>query len=952
MGYVATKAELQQKIDALTKANSDLEKKLNHSLPIIEKRYQKLFNTTGTATCVFGNDGMITMCNKEFSRLSGYPTDMIINKMKWSDFVHKDDLEKMLKYHNERSLKDKRPPTEYDFRFLDKNKAIKHIHLVISIIHETKERIASLTNIIELINTQEKLKENEKSLLKQNKEYLALNEEFLSQNEELKSTMEEFQDINNKLRVEEEHFRKLYEDSPTAIAIISLDQKIMHANNAYCKFLKYKKENITGKHVKDLTHKDNFNAYYSQLNELKEEKIPYIEQEKMFICQNGQPVNGFVKIVLVKDTNNQPMYFIKHVVDTTTLKTIQKELHESKEQYQLLAENIPESFIFLLDRDMKVLLAEGPEMSKHGYKKEDFEGKHIEETLAKETAKHLIPYIRKAINGESSNYEYIYNSNNYVLRTVPVKDKRNRIMGAMAVSTNITQSKKTEKELVAAREKWKNIFGAISHPAVILDIHHNIIAANNNVIKKSGQTQEELKEKKCYEIFHAKNSKKPPRSCPLEKLLKSKIPETIEMEMQAFDGFYLVSCTPVFDEKGEIKEIIHIATDITERKNAEQALIKAKEKAEESDRLKSSFIANMSHEIRTPMNGILGFSDLLKDDGLTPASKKKYLDIIDVNGRQLVSIIDDIIDIAKIEANQLSIEYNDCKINDLIMQLFTDFKLKIASRPIELIYNKGLNDFQSEVLIDDTRIRQILTNLINNALKFTREGHVKFGYELVGKSTIKFFVKDTGIGIAKKDQKYIFEQFRQVDCGNTRKFGGTGLGLTIAKKLIGLMGGEIWVESQKGKGSCFYFIIPYHPVPQDKNKNPLKYHKKVNNYKWTNKTILVIEDDDTNFHYLNEILKRTKANIIHGETGEKAVELFEKHDDIDLVLMDLRLPKMNGYKATDKIRLIRDNVPVIAQTAYAMKEDKNKCLNYGFDDYISKPIDRATLLEKISNFIE
>ncbi len=820
---------LQQKINHLTAENEQLKKEFDHSFASIEKRYKLLFNTTGTATCVFNDKAIITMCNDEFERLSGYKAKDIINKFKWSDFVHKDDLQSMLDYHKKRSEGKESPPDEYDFRFVNKNNEIRHIHLVIAVIKDTKERIASLTDITEHVKILEEHKLQEKKLHKQNQEYLTLNEEYLSQNEELKSTMEELQEINNKLKIEEEHFRGLYENSPTAIAIISMDFKIMHANAAYCKFLKYKKNELPGKNIKDITFKEDYKENIELQQALKDQKINHFQMEKRFIRKDGKSVTGFLSAGLIKDTQGNPMYFISHVVDTTTLNKIRK-------------------------------------------------------------------------------------------------------------------------ELINARESWKNIFEAIAQPVIILDRDHNLIAANKAVCEKTGKPLEALKKEKCYHVFHHKNAKNPPKNCPLDKLLKSGKSETIEMEMQAFDGTYLVACTPVYNKKGELKEVIHIATDITERKIAEQELIKAKEKAEESDRLKSSFIANMSHEIRTPMNGILGFSSLLKDESLKPEIRDKYLDIIDINGKQLVSIIDDIIDIAKIEANQLNIEYTECNLNAIIKQVYSDFKFKLSSRPIDVVYNIGLDNLQSEVLMDDTRVRQVLVNLLNNAEKFTREGSISFGYLLENKTTLKFFIKDTGIGINKKNQEYIFDQFRQSDVGTTRKYGGTGLGLTIAKKLIELMGGEIWVESEKGKGSTFFFVLPYHPVSQQvaSNENILNKHLV---YNWLGKTILIVEDDKTSYQYLHEVLIKTKAHILHGDTGEKAVDLVENNPAIDIVLMDIRLPKMTGYTATEKIKKLRPDIPVIAQTAYAMKEDKNKCISHGFDDYISKPIDCTTLLEKIDGFL-
>lgn len=374
--------------------------------------------------------------------------------------------------------------------------------------------------------------------------------------------------------------------------------------------------------------------------------------------------------------------------------------------------------------------------------------------------------------------------------------------------------------------------------------------------------------------------------------------------------------------------------------------------AEEADLLKSNFLANMSHEIRTPMNGILGFAQLMQSlDENDNDKQARYLDIITHNGVMLVNLIDDIIDLAKIEAGQLALNKTQVNIDDIIFDLYTFFneiKYKQEKEHISIrILN--LNDDENNIFFTDgMRIRQIMSNLISNALKFTEEGLVEFGYlNLKDDRKLRFYVKDTGIGIPQDKLGIIFDRFRQVEEGSTRKYGGTGIGLFISKHLVKMLGGEIWVETESNKGSTFYFDLPYAAVVQT-NDNTTVYKPITQEYNWENKCVLIAEDVETNFQLLRSILNNTKVEIVWARDGEEAVKLCQVNGRVDLVLMDIQMPKMNGYEATAKIKELFPNVPVIAQTAYAMPNDNIKCIEAGCDDYISKPINTQLLLSKMN----
>jgi len=377
-------------------------------------------------------------------------------------------------------------------------------------------------------------------------------------------------------------------------------------------------------------------------------------------------------------------------------------------------------------------------------------------------------------------------------------------------------------------------------------------------------------------------------------------------------------------------------------------LKEAKLIAEENDRLKSSFLANMSHEIRTPMNGIIGFSTMLMEPEIPVDKRRYYAKIIVDSGKQLLTIVNDILDISRIETGKVALLFEEIKANDLMSILFAFFEPQASRKNIKLNTVKSLSNAQSKINTDKTRLRQILTNLLNNAVKFTNEGSITFGYEIVGEE-MQFFVEDTGIGISDELKEKIFEPFSQADIDLNSQYEGTGLGLSISQKLVELLGGRIWVESKTGKGSKFYFTIPYNnlasPVVKAHDKK-----EKTPSMNISGNLILVAEDDDINYLYLEAVLSKLKIKTIRAHNGLEAIDLFQKNPDIRMIFMDIKMPFLNGLEATKKIKEIKPDLPVIAQTAYAMNEDKSKAFEAGCDGYISKPIRKAELISYIEKY--
>jgi signal transduction histidine kinase len=429
-----------------------------------------------------------------------------------------------------------------------------------------------------------------------------------------------------------------------------------------------------------------------------------------------------------------------------------------------------------------------------------------------------------------------------------------------------------------------------------------------------------------------------------------------------FIGFDSVRKIHKYSEKEKtlLKIFSEMLVNIGNRKQLEHNLVQAKEKAEESDRLKSAFLANMSHEIRTPMNGILGFADLLKEPGLTGDEQQEYIEIIEKSGKRMLNIINDIMDISKIEAGLMKPDIAESNINEQIEYIYTFFKPEAENKGIKLSFRNRLPEKEAMIQTDREKLYAILTNLVKNAIKYTRKGSIELGCVLTGvanevgensrTSGLKLYVKDTGIGIPKDRQQAIFERFIQADIEDRMAYQGAGLGLTITKAYVEMLGGRIWMESEEGKGSTFYFTLPYNTGIASETIDQQSASSGSNDDIRKLK-ILIVEDEEISEMLIDNYLKGFAKEILKARTGVKAVEACRYNPDIDLILMDIQMPGMGGYEATKQIREFNKEVIIIAQTAYCLTGDKEKSIKAGCNDYISKPIKKGILLETIQKHL-
>jgi PAS domain S-box-containing protein len=389
-----------------------------------------------------------------------------------------------------------------------------------------------------------------------------------------------------------------------------------------------------------------------------------------------------------------------------------------------------------------------------------------------------------------------------------------------------------------------------------------------------------------------------------------------------------------------------INLDITEQKKLTTDLIAAKEQAEESDRLKSAFLTNMSHEIRTPMNGILGFAELLKEPNLTVEEQQDFIQTIQISGARMLNTINSIVDISKIESGLMKVDIKETNINEKMEFTYKFFKPEVERKGLQFLFKNGFHSKKTIIKTDSEKVYGMLTNLIKNAIKFTYEGSIEFGYEKKGEY-LEFFVKDTGVGIPKNQMELIFERFRQGSESHSRGYEGSGLGLSIAKSYVEMLGGKIWVESEEGKGSIFYFTIPYNAVSEEKSAIRKAVSEEDKEVQVKKLKILIAEDDKISNSLLTRMLQKISYEVLHVKTGVEAVEACRNNPDLDLVMMDIKMPVMDGNEATRQIRQFNTDVIIIAQTAYAFSGDKELALEAGCNDYITKPINMTLLFELI-----
>jgi PAS domain S-box-containing protein len=788
------------------------------------------------------------------------------------------------------------------------------------------------------------------------------------------------------------NFRDLFETIDLGVVYQDRTGKIIHVNLAA--------ENILGLSHKQILALDSHSEYWQAV---KEDGTPFTRDQHpaMVALMTGRRVNNVVMGIFHNRLQQQRWIKINSVpefikgsktavrvytsfYDITDRKRVENEIRESEQKFRYLAEESP-NMIFINLRG-KVVYANKSCIQYTGYTlKEVYSNDFNFLTLID---KNDIPAVNENFRKHSMGldvppYEYRLISKNGKKLDVIISTKLidyHKQKAILGIVTDITIQKNAKRVIIESEKRFRSMIEHSSDAITLVDAEGNIKYDSPQVESITGFSPEERIGKKGTDFIFPDDlsffENKSNQVCSLSG-------SSLRYEYRSIrkDG-------TVWWAEGSITNLLHEPSveaivmnyrDITERKNTEEQIYRqsneyqklseiyqaqneeligsleriqkinsdlelARLKAEESDRLKTAFLSNMSHEIRTPMNGILGFSELLKEAELTGSQKQKYIDVIQLSGRRMLNIINDLIDISKIESGQMEINIADVNLSQLLDKLYNVFRSEAENKGLEFVCNKNFENRSITIATDESKISQVFSNLIRNALKFTRQGRVEFGY-VVKKGVPEFFVSDTGIGIPVDLHKVIFERFRQGDNSDKRNYDGSGLGLSISKAFIEMLGGRIWLVSKPGEGSLFCFTIPLVVSPDHSEKGAASVKTSRNPLR--GKTILIAEDDHVSFMFLKEILTRKGATVIHAENGRIAVENVKSSDQIDLVLMDLKMPELDGVEATKQIKKMKPELPVIVQTAYAFAYEKNSKMEMNCNDYVSKPVDRKLLLEKI-----
>ncbi|MGM0508644.1 MAG: hybrid sensor histidine kinase/response regulator [Fusobacteriota bacterium] len=756
----------------------------------------------------------------------------------------------------------------------------------------------------------------------------------------------EQKETKEKLEESENYLKRILDTANEGFWSINSEYKTKDVNNKMCDILGLPKEELIGKKIWDFVDSENKTILECEMDIRCNAKSSVYELELKNIKKGS--VKCLFNATPLHDESKNLNGFFAMVTDITEMRETQtkaKEYLNKLEKAQQVANmgfanwNIKTKKVELSNEAVKIL---GLSQKKKNYDKDEIL-KYIHIDDEKEARENLKLAVKGKIDFDmdirviNAKKEHLYLHTQAEL----VKDKEGNPVSLLGTILNITSRKDYEEEIL-------RLYEAIDQspiPVALLNLDGKFIYINPRYSQLSEYSREELLGKitiKDDDKYPEDFSRKIWDTLEANKVWKGEI---VSIKKGGEEYLEDVTIAPVFNKNGVKTSYVKVSRDITAQRKLEDELIFAKEKAEESDRLKSAFLANVSHEIRTPLNGIQGISQILLDE-IKNRSHRHYLSLLQKSADRLEETINDVLSIAKIESEEVKIEKENFSLNEMIDEIYGVYKSQVSN--INIKKEVPLNNLM--IKNDKQKIGNILNNLMGNAVKFTLKGEVTIGYDFDSKF-VTFFIKDTGVGIPDGYQDKIFQRFRQVDLDYTRDFEGTGLGLSIVKELVKILEGEIWFESELGKGTTFFVKIPSTVSISIKNSNAYKEIPKYNTEKLKGKKVLIAEDNKINFLILEENLIESGMKTIHAANGKEAVELFKRHKDIDIILMDIKMPIMGGIEATIKIKKINSKIPIIAQTAYAMLEDKEKILLAGCDGYIIKPIKINRLLEELNKFL-
>jgi len=902
------------------------QKKLHLALKESEEKYKAMYINAPLAFQSLDIEGKILDVNPQWLKMLKYNKDDVIGKW-FGEFLHHDYVERFIV--NFSQFKSQGQINDVQFRMRQKNGKYIYVSLEGCIGYtqdgEFKQTYCTFKDITAEQDAEQKL---------------------LKANKDLHTTILREEAIN-------ERFNLAMEATSDGLWDWNLLTNEIYFSSSWKKMLGYDDKELPNDFSiwENLTLKKDVNRSWDMVNDLISGKRDNYDIIIKMKHKNGQWIEINSRANVFFNEGGKAYRVVGIHTDITEKIKLERKIRESEEMLRLAIDKSPLG-ICIIDMKGKFISTNAAYKDIVGYSEEELR----QQTLFDITHQDYLLQNKKLFknmskNGESGyNYEkkYIKKGGNLVdvrVHTKMILNKQNKQMFSMAFVEDITTRKTLESR---NRMLYKAIES--SPVSVILTTPKgkieyvnpfftkmtgykktDIIGKNPRILKSGKQTDEFYKD-----MWNTIISGESWKGQFYNKRKNGEL----------FWENAVIS--PIFDSNGKISQFIAIKEDITELKETLSDLQLAKEKAEESNALKNEFLHNMSHEIRTPMNGIMGFSNLLCELEDCTDMQKNYTSIINNSSTQLLNIINDILEISTLETKQIEVNESEFDINQFILELYSIYEMKSKERKIPLYLKKGLKNDNSLIISDKTKISKILSNLLDNAFKFTTFGKIEFGYDIKNENIV-FYVKDTGIGISRDKQNKVFERFSQESSQTAQRFGGLGLGLSIAKENTELLGGRLTIQSERNIGSTFYVEIPYKT-----NIKPNQTNIKVNKLKNENTfNILVAEDEESNYLYIEAVIETIHAyniKVTHVTNGRDAVDACLKDDTFDLVLMDIKMPILNGLLATKNIKSKKPKLPIIAQTAYSTISEKEIALQHGCDDFISKPIRKETLLEIIKEY--
>jgi len=748
-------------------------------------------------------------------------------------------------------------------------------------------------------------------------------------------------DITERKMAEEDivKFKTISDQALYGSVIVGATGKLVYVNDYFAQIHGYTPNELIGKHYSVSHSKEQF----VDLEKIIDHVVRIGQIESIEIGhkkKNGDEFPMLMSITSMQNKQNGQKYIAATAFDLTESKKAEAKLKKESDFSRKIIDLSP-AFIIMLDNEQKIVSMNQAMLKILGYSKQEVVGRDylnmfisndeadlIRNDISKGTVLSDLTVRRNHVLKKDGNKIFVewYGA--------PMKNEKKEVEAFLGIGIDITERNIHEHKIKKLQQAIESSKACI----VITDTKGNIEYANPYFTNSTGYSPDEylgqnpriLKTDMHDDEYYANlwNTILSGKTWEGEFCNKRKNGEL----------YWEKSIISPIEYKGKITSFVAVKTDITEEKRITKELNAAKERAEESDRLKSAFLANMSHEIRTPMNGILGFTSLLQEPDLTGEEQEQYINIIQKSGDRMLNTINDIINISKIEAGLEKVQISEFDINEMLRELYHFFLPQLKTKGLDFYISEPLEPSKSNILSDPDKIHSILTNLIKNAIKFTLSGSISIDCSSQANG-IQIVVQDTGIGIPENRQKAIFERFVQADLADARAFEGSGLGLAITKSYVEMLGGTIRMESKVNVGSDFYVSFPNcraintsksveQSVPENQSPSEVQTMK-----------ILIVEDEQVSFDLLSIALNSLSKEILRAADGEEAVRLFQQNQDTDLILMDIKLPKISGLEASRQIRMLDSKVLIIAQTAYAQIGDKQKALDAGCNDYISKPID-------------